>query len=48
MSERSRRNKICAIAKRVTGTIVDLLDENGVLWGDYFQDAPQGASFRQF
>jgi phospholipase C len=32
----------------VTGTIFDLLDRNGVSWADYFQDAPQGGSFRQF
>jgi phospholipase C len=34
--------------KPITGTIFDLLDENGVTWADYFQDAPQGASFRVF
>lgn len=32
--------------KPVTGTIFDLLDKNGVTWGDYFQDAPQSGSFR--
>src|SRR5437879_11034710 len=32
----------------ITGTIFDLLDKNGVTWADYFQDAPQGASFRLF
>jgi phospholipase C len=32
----------------VTGTIFDLLDQNGVSWADYFQDAPQGGSFRPF
>ena len=34
--------------KPITGTIFDLLDKNGVTWADYFQDAPQGASFRIF
>ena len=34
--------------KPITGTIFDLLDQNGVTWADYFQDAPQGASFREF
>lgn len=34
--------------KPITGTIFDLLDRNGILWADYFQDAPQGASFRLF
>ena len=34
--------------KPITGTIFDLLDSNGISWGDYFQDAPQGASFRPF
>jgi phospholipase C len=32
----------------ITGTIFDLFDSNGVTWADYFQDAPQGASFRLF
>jgi phospholipase C len=32
----------------ITGTIFDLLDENGVSWADYFQDVPQGGSFREF
>ena len=32
----------------ITGTIFDLLNENGVSWADYFQDAPQGASFLPF
>lgn len=31
-----------------TGTIFDLLDKNNVTWADYYQDAPQGASFRTF
>jgi phospholipase C len=31
--------------KPITGTIFDLLTGNNVTWGDYFQDAPQGASF---
>lgn len=34
--------------KPITGTIFDLLDKNDVSWADYFQDAPQGASFRLF
>jgi phospholipase C len=34
--------------KPVTGTIFDLLEENDVSWADYFQDAPQGGSFRLF
>ena len=34
--------------KPITGTIFDLLDKNAVTWADYFQDAPQGASFRVF
>jgi len=34
--------------KPVTGTIFDLLDQNGVAWADYFQDAPQAGSFRPF
>src|SRR5262249_7275929 len=34
--------------KPITGTIFDLLDSNGISWGDYFQDAPQGATFRPF
>jgi len=34
--------------KPITGTIFDLLDKNGISWADYFQDAPQGASFRLF
>jgi len=32
--------------KPITGTIFDLFDANGVTWADYFQDAPQGGSFR--
>jgi phospholipase C len=31
--------------KPITGTIFDLLTKNGISWTDYFQDAPQGASF---
>lgn len=31
--------------KPITGTIFDLLNKFGVTWADYFQDAPQGASF---
>jgi phospholipase C len=34
--------------KPITGTIFDLLDKNKVTWADYFQDAPQGGSFRSF
>lgn len=34
--------------KPVTGTIFDLFDKNNVAWADYFQDAPQGGSFRPF
>jgi phospholipase C len=34
--------------KPVTGTILDLLDQNQVTWGDYFQDAPQAGAFRNF
>lgn len=34
--------------KPVNGTIFDLFDKNGVTWADYFQDAPQGGSFRPF
>lgn len=34
--------------KPITGTIFDLLDKNSVTWADYFQDAPQGGSFRPF
>jgi phospholipase C len=32
----------------ITGTIFDLLDANHVTWADYFQDAPQGGTFRPF
>jgi len=32
--------------KPITGTFFDLLDRNGVSWADFFQDAPQAASFR--
>jgi phospholipase C len=31
-----------------TGTIFDLLDKNNVTWADYFQDVPQGGTFRPF
>ena len=34
--------------KPITGTIFDLLEKNGVTWADYFQDVPQGGSFRPF
>ena len=32
----------------ITGTIFDLLEHNNVSWADYFQDVPQGGSFRPF
>ena len=32
--------------KPINGTIFDLFDAHNVTWGDYFQDAPQGVSFR--
>jgi len=34
--------------KPITGTIFDKLDAQRVSWADYFQDAPQGGSFRLF
>src|SRR5258706_524843 len=34
--------------KPVTGTIFDLLDARGVSWANYYQNIPQGASFRPF
>jgi phospholipase C len=34
--------------KPINGTIFDLLNQNGVTWADYFQDAPQGGSFLPF
>jgi phospholipase C len=34
--------------KPVNGTIFDLMDKNGVTWADYFQDVPQGGSYRSF
>lgn len=34
--------------KPITKTIFDLLEASGVTWADYFQDAPQGATFRPF
>jgi len=34
--------------KPITGTILDLLDQNNVTWFDYFQDVPQAAVFRVF
>lgn len=34
--------------KPITGTIFDLMEKQGVTWADYFQDAPQGGSFRSF
>ena len=32
--------------KPIHGTFFDLLDKNNVTWADYFQDFPQGGSFR--
>src|SRR5579871_480045 len=32
--------------KPITGTIFDLLDAHHVSWADYFQDMPQGGTFR--
>ncbi len=32
--------------KPVTGTIFDLLNQQGIIWTDYFTDAPQAGSFR--
>jgi phospholipase C len=32
----------------INGTIFDLMDKNGVSWADYFQDVPQGGSYRLF
>ena len=34
--------------KPITGTIFDLMEKNNVTWADYFQDVPQGGSFRPF
>jgi phospholipase C len=34
--------------KPITGTIFDLMEKQGVTWADYFQDVPQGGSFRSF
>lgn len=34
--------------KPATGTIYDLMDKNKVSWANYFQDVPQGGSFRNF
>jgi phospholipase C len=34
--------------KPITGTIFDLMEKNAVTWADYFQDVPQGGSFRPF
>ncbi|MGZ4889883.1 MAG: phospholipase C, partial [Candidatus Angelobacter sp.] len=34
--------------KPITGTIFDLMEKQGVTWADYFQDVPQGGSFRPF
>ena len=34
--------------KPITGTILDLFDKSNVSWADYFQDAPQAATFRLF
>ncbi|HKD82539.1 MAG TPA: alkaline phosphatase family protein [Candidatus Angelobacter sp.] len=32
--------------KPITGTILDLMEANKVTWADYFQDFPQGGTFR--
>jgi len=32
----------------LTGTIFDLLDQHNVSWANYFNDSPQGVSFRNF
>jgi phospholipase C len=34
--------------KPITGTIFDQLNKHGISWADYFEDAPQDASFRPF
>jgi phospholipase C len=34
--------------KPITGTIFDLFDSKHVTWADYFQDVPQGGTFRLF
>lgn len=34
--------------KPITGTIFDLMEKQQVTWADYFQDVPQGGSFRPF
>src|SRR5438874_1285390 len=34
--------------KPITGTILDLLDQGGVFWVNYFSDAPSTGSFRPF
>ena len=34
--------------KPIHGTIFDLMDSQNVSWADYFQDAPQGGTFRPF
>ena len=39
---------IIAVYQPITGTIFDLLDNNGVTWTDYSDDVPQGSSFREF
>jgi phospholipase C len=36
------------VYRPLTGTIFDLLDQHCVLWANYYQDVPQGASFRNF
>jgi len=32
----------------ITGTIFDLLDQHSISWANYYQDVPQGTSFRNF
>jgi phospholipase C len=34
--------------KPITGTIFDLLEQQGISWADYFSDVPAGGSFRPF
>ena len=42
------RLREAAVYKPITGTIFDLMEKQGVTWADYFQDVPQGGSFRPF
>src|SRR5262245_487133 len=36
------------VYRPITGTIFDQLDQHGVSWANYYQDVPQGVSFRNF